>query len=96
MNKLVEAKFSTEWGEVKIYRRLENETGVFKVKDGQIQTFDVGIEDFFYQFQKHYELIEITHQVKQRELGNADEAYVVTKFKDGKVIYHGNKEEVEV
>ena len=83
MNELVEAKFKTQAGNiVKIYRHSEGKTGVC-VASNTPDVYDVDVESVFSQFaknKKHYKLVETTRQVKERVLGNADEAYKVMEY----------------
>jgi hypothetical protein len=88
-NGLVEAKFKIigSGNLVKLYRHSKGKTGVYMAPH-QPRIYNVDVEAFYYQFQKQkgYELIETTRQIKEREFGNADEAYEVTKFENGKVV----------
>lgn len=83
MNKLVEATFKIyETGNmVKIYRYNENKTGVY-LSPNKPRIYDVDIEYFVDEFKriKGYELIETRRQVKERVLGNFDEAYQTIKY----------------
>ena len=90
MNKLVEAKFLVEKDMIATVYNRNGETGVYV--DGHTKTWPIDIEAFVSAFEKSGkgELIEMTRQVRERVLGNADIAYEVTRFENGKVVSHTN------
>lgn len=92
MNEPVEARFIDHKNglNIRMYRHSEGKTGIFVVDTATTKIFDISMEAFFYTLSKKegYELVEMTTQVRERELGNADEAYEVTWFDGGKVVYH--------
>ena len=93
-NQLIEALYKVKDTDrtIKVYRHSENVTGVYMAPNQPI-LYNVDVEAYFYAFQKHvennhldYELVSTRRQVKERELGNSDEAYETTYWKDGKVV----------
>lgn len=58
--------------------------------EGHTKTWPVDMEAFVSAFEKSGkgELVEMTRQVRERELGNGDEAYEVTRFEKGEVVSH--------
>jgi hypothetical protein len=88
MNKLVEAKFMSPKGNlIKVWNN-SGQTGMWV--EGHSKIYPVGIESFVSRMEQKYELIEMTRQVRERVLGNADFAYEITSFNNGKVVSHTN------
>jgi hypothetical protein len=90
MNKLVEAKFMSDDGHMVRFYNKNGETGIWT--QGHSISYPVDLEAFVSAFEKSGkgELVEMTRQVRERELGNVDQAYEVTKFENGKVVSHTN------
>jgi hypothetical protein len=94
MNKLVQAIFKRDNMTVKLYRHSVGKTGMFvsysNAQSTHQKIWDVDVEAFFMQFSKlpEYELLETVRQVRERELGNSDEAYETTVWKNGRVVGH--------
>ena len=72
---------------IKVYVNGE-QTGVYRYEGGEVNVFNVGIEAMTHQFDKDqdFELVEQVKQIRERELGNGDQAYITETFKGGKYL----------